>query len=116
MARSKQSQIAVIQKQIAALKLKQKVLLKKSSTKALSQIVSLMTKNDISISEIRTAISQQKSTSKTTNKKISSKKSVVAPKYRDPANPDQTWSGRGRAPLWVQQLKSAGQLDAAIIK
>jgi DNA-binding protein H-NS len=24
----------------------------------------------------------------------------VAPKYRDPSNPSQTWSGRGRQPAW----------------
>ena len=24
----------------------------------------------------------------------------VAPKYRDPSDPSQTWSGRGRQPLW----------------
>ena len=23
------------------------------------------------------------------------------PKYRNPANPDQTWSGRGRKPRWL---------------
>jgi DNA-binding protein H-NS len=26
---------------------------------------------------------------------------TVAPKYRDPANPDQTWAGRGRPPRWL---------------
>lgn len=28
------------------------------------------------------------------------RKAVVAPKYRDPAT-GKTWSGRGRAPLWL---------------
>ena len=27
----------------------------------------------------------------------------------------ETWTGRGRTPLWVQALKKAGQLDAALI-
>jgi DNA-binding protein H-NS len=26
---------------------------------------------------------------------------TVAPKYRDPSNPDQTWAGRGRPPRWL---------------
>jgi len=39
----------------------------------------------------------------------------VAPKYRNPANPDQTWTGRGVSPTWVQALKAAGTLDAALI-
>jgi DNA-binding protein H-NS len=28
-------------------------------------------------------------------------KTPVAPKYADPANPDNTWSGRGRKPKWL---------------
>ncbi|WP_426701635.1 H-NS family nucleoid-associated regulatory protein [Rhodanobacter sp. Col0626] len=36
-------------------------------------------------------------------------KSVVAPKYRNPADATQTWSGRGKRPLWfVQALKTRG--------
>ena len=29
------------------------------------------------------------------------KKAPVAAKYADPANPDNTWSGRGRKPKWL---------------
>jgi len=33
----------------------------------------------------------------------------VAPKYRNPANAEQTWSGRGRQPLWfADALKKRG--------
>ena len=28
-------------------------------------------------------------------------KGRVAPKYRDPKNPENTWTGRGRMPLWM---------------
>ena len=36
----------------------------------------------------------------------------VAPKYRNPNNPDQTWSGRGRAPGWMAaHLEAGGQKD-----
>lgn len=36
-------------------------------------------------------------------------KSVVAPKYRNPENAAQTWSGRGKRPLWfVDALKKRG--------
>lgn len=30
------------------------------------------------------------------------------PKYRNPANSEQTWSGRGRTPLWVKAIEDAG--------
>jgi DNA-binding protein H-NS len=39
----------------------------------------------------------------------------VAAKYRNPANPEQTWTGRGVSPTWVQALKAAGTLDTALI-
>lgn len=29
------------------------------------------------------------------------KGSKVAPKYRNPKNPSQTWTGRGRRPTWI---------------
>jgi len=32
----------------------------------------------------------------------------VAPKYRNPDNPEQTWTGRGRAPKWVEAHLVAG--------
>lgn len=28
-------------------------------------------------------------------------KAKIAPKYRDPQNPDNTWTGRGRQPRWM---------------
>ncbi len=41
----------------------------------------------------------------------------VLPKYQNPANPGQTWSGRGRQPAWmVAQLKSGKKLDDLAIK
>jgi DNA-binding protein H-NS len=37
------------------------------------------------------------------------KKSAVAPKYRNPSNEAQTWSGRGKRPFWfVEALKRRG--------
>jgi DNA-binding protein H-NS len=34
---------------------------------------------------------------------------TVAPKYRDPENPDQTWAGRGQAPRWLTAYESQGR-------
>ncbi|WP_171176206.1 H-NS family nucleoid-associated regulatory protein [Ruegeria sp. HKCCD8929] len=30
------------------------------------------------------------------------------PKYRNPSNPEQTWTGRGRKPQWVHDSLKAG--------
>ena len=36
----------------------------------------------------------------------------VYPKYMNPAEPSETWSGRGMVPLWLKaQLSSGKQLD-----
>ncbi len=32
----------------------------------------------------------------------------VAVKYRDPANPANTWTGRGRKPKWIEAKLAAG--------
>jgi DNA-binding protein H-NS len=36
----------------------------------------------------------------------------VLPKYRNPRNPAETWSGRGKQPYWVRaELQSGKKLD-----
>ena len=37
------------------------------------------------------------------------KGSKVAPRYRDPANPHNTWTGRGLAHKWLQALIDSGR-------
>ena len=45
--------------------------------------------------------------------KTASGKPRLPPMYRDNSNPDNTWSGRGRKPLWVLAwLEQGGSLDA----
>ena len=33
---------------------------------------------------------------------------VVSPKFRNPARPEQTWSGRGKRPRWLIELLDSG--------
>jgi DNA-binding protein H-NS len=35
-------------------------------------------------------------------------KQKVAVKYRDPSHPENTWTGRGRAPRWLSAIEKAG--------
>lgn len=43
-------------------------------------------------------------------------RSKVAPKYRNPANANETWTGRGRKPKWVEAyLADGGELDKILI-
>jgi DNA-binding protein H-NS len=42
-------------------------------------------------------------------------KTAGAAKYRNPNNPDQTWSGRGRRPGWMVEAINAG-VDPATLE
>lgn len=35
-------------------------------------------------------------------------KGKAVPKYRNPMNPDQTWTGRGRKPKWINEVLQGG--------
>jgi DNA-binding protein H-NS len=37
------------------------------------------------------------------------RRAAVAPKYRNPANPAETWAGRGAKPMWVRAALEAGK-------
>ena len=42
-------------------------------------------------------------------KKAGDARSSVAPKYRDPQNPNNTWTGRGKPPRWLADAIAAGK-------
>ena len=45
--------------------------------------------------------------------KASTKGTTVAPKFRNPKDPSQTWAGRGRQPTWlVAALKKGQKLES----
>jgi DNA-binding protein H-NS len=113
------NQLAAIRKQRELLDKKEQILKSKSHDKVLSKIVLMAKEAGLSASDIAKALNAGKPTkvgkaTKATKKgTLAGKK--VAPKYRNPANPEQTWTGRGVSPTWVQELKAAGTLDAALI-
>jgi DNA-binding protein H-NS len=37
------------------------------------------------------------------------RRATVAPKYRNPENPSETWAGRGVKPRWMQALLARGK-------
>ena len=41
------------------------------------------------------------------------KRGKVAPKYRNPKDPSQTWTGRGRRPLWI--VEAGGNINRFLI-
>jgi len=50
------------------------------------------------------------------DEKLTKGKTKAAQKYANPADPTQTWTGRGRKPKWVEELLASGKsLDDAAI-
>jgi DNA-binding protein H-NS len=113
------NQLAAIRKQRELLDKKEQALKSKSHDKVLSKIVAMAKEAGLSAADITKALSSGKATKATKAPKATKKGALagkkVAPKYRNPANPEQTWTGRGVSPAWVQTLKAAGTLDSALI-
>jgi DNA-binding protein H-NS len=115
-----QAQIVKLMKQLEALKKKESAVKSKKQEKTLAQIVKLAKDNAITAKDIELTMSSSKAKKATKAKGVGAKKSAlkgakVAPKYRNPSNLEQTWTGRGVSPTWVQALKAEGKLDSALI-
>lgn len=60
---------------------------------------------------------QLQSGSETDTKKERRPYPPVYPKYKNPRNPSETWSGRGKQPRWLTEyLKAGRKLDDFLIK
>jgi DNA-binding protein H-NS len=113
------SQLAAIKKQRDALEKKEQALKAKSHEKILVKIVQMAKDAGLTASDITKALDSGKPAKVTKVKPAKSSKLAgkkVAPKYRNPANAEQTWTGRGVAPAWIQELKTAGTLESALIQ
>lgn len=83
--------------------------------KAIADLVATARKNGFELNELLdsgSATPRKKTASKATAKKRGAKKGVkrgkVPPKYRNPDNKTETWTGRGKRPRWVQAWVDAG--------
>jgi DNA-binding protein H-NS len=113
------NQLAAIRKQRELLDKKEQALKSKSHDKVLAQIVNMAKEAGLSAADIAKALSSGKPAKVAKAPKAAKKGALagkkVAPKYRNPANPEQTWTGRGVSPTWVQALKATGAFDSALI-
>ena len=86
---------------------------------ALAKLVSVARKSGFELHELVDAQSVKKASTTSTAPSAGTKtkkRGKVAPKYRNPANDTETWTGRGRQPLWVKTLvQSGGSLDDVTI-
>ena len=120
---SPSSQLEKIRAARIKLEKEEQRLMSRTHDKVLAQIVQLAHSAGLTAEQISAALggkSKAKSAKSTATKTPKAKRATagrkVAPKYRDPANPALTWTGRGRTPAWVQALQNAGQLASAEIQ
>lgn len=110
---SVESQLAKIRKAKADLEKKEQALLNQTQNRIVERIVQLVVDNDISLAQIEDALKAGKSNPAANS--ADSPRNKVPPKYCNPANPQQLWTGRGLAPVWARELQAAGNLDTALI-
>jgi DNA-binding protein H-NS len=88
-----------LEKQLKAAKM---VVQKKARAKMMEEIEKIAESYGISLEEVQNTSSRSK---------------PVLPRYRNPEDPTETWSGRGRQPKWVKDhLEDNGNLDALLIE
>lgn len=113
------AQLAALKKQQEALLKKEQALKAKAHDKVLSKIVQMAKDAGLTASDINAAFGTAKpakaKTKTAKTPKAGKKTGKVAPKYRNPANHAETWTGRGVSPKWVAELKASGTLESALI-
>ena len=104
------AQVQEIDKEIAELQAKRKALLSEQRKKALKEAKDLIDAFDFTAAEL--------GLSKTSGPaKNSTGKKPGTPKYANPADQSQTWSGKGRKPTWAKEhVEKGGKLDDLLIK
>lgn len=109
-------QIAKLRKERLALEKRETALLNRTRDKALAKILQIVKDSGLSAADIASALKGGKAGKAPRRaKKAAGVRAKVQPKYRNPANAEQTWTGRGKQPLWVRDLAAAGKLDSAKI-
>jgi DNA-binding protein H-NS len=120
------TQLASIQKQRDLLSKKEAALRAESHGKVLLQIVKMAKDAGLTLADITSAYEDKKTKLANTPKKAAkptsklkshTMKGVKLPaKYKNPLNPNQTWTGRGVDPAWVATLRESGQLESALVQ
>lgn len=93
-----------LQAKIKKLEQQAESLVTKQASSVIEKIRSLMAEHGLTTADIK-AHERSKGRLGKTGTAATSKKSAVAVRYRDPKS-GATWSGRGRAPLWIAGAKN----------
>lgn len=96
------SSLSVSQLEALAIQVQEEIARKKAQAKKslIADMEKLAREAGVSLSELFEL---------TADKALAKAKYSVAAKYRNPNNASQTWSGRGRQPLWLAALIAEGK-------
>lgn len=118
---SLQDQFAKLQKQKSEIDKLQALVVDNDTKKSLAKIIAVIEKavdlaHGIAVQQAngRALAATGKRGRKPGASKLAGRK--IPPKYRNPKDKAQTWTGRGRMPLWAAELHAAGKLGRALIK
>lgn len=130
-----EARIAKIRRDREALEKKEQSLLAQSTDRAIKKILTIMKDSGLTSAQVVKALavagataapaakgSKEAKAAKTVVKGVKpafspkAKGGKVAPKYRNPENAEQTWTGRGIPPTWARLMREAGRLDEAVIQ
>lgn len=96
----------------------------KDKKEAMAKVVAIARDSGIDLAELVASTTRKARASSASKaapavrrkKKVSAKRGKVAPKYRNPADAEQTWTGRGKQPVWVREhLENGGTLESITI-
>lgn len=117
---SVEDQFKKLQKQKIAIEQLEQVILDKETRKNLHRIVAVIDKAVAAAHAIATSSEPAKKRGRPAGVKAKRTSKLagikIAPKYRNPDDRKQTWTGRGRMPLWAAELAEIGKLETALIK
>ena len=70
--------------------------------------LALIQSRGFTVAEIFGELAGSGSAASTRTRKTKDGRAVVPPKYHNPENPAETWTGRGRQPKWIAAKIAAG--------
>ena len=121
-----EKELVVLRKRRELINLREQEILKAVRKKGLENIVSIANEYGLDVPEVVAALNRSslkkvrgedavKKDPPSKIKKVIGQLRKVLPKYRNPENPEETWTGRGRSPAWVASLREKDKLDTALI-
>ena len=115
MARSAPVTLAQIERAMADLEQKREKLARKTTQEVRARIEALLKRAGLELRDVFPA-SSKKEAGRRLKAPRAPKARRLPPKYRNPKDSRQTWSGRGRRPAWFIEAQKKNQVKSLLIR